>query len=199
MQGDPDSGDGYRFTRDMSGRSAWTGVEGGSLPVPIEILVDRAPDGRHVFTGLRIGDGWHEVTALTLRQIKLGEILAAHFEQMEPVLAMEALCAQGSVPLRPARPHRGPAGPDDQVLRDFARTYQAELARQPHRAMTAAAAAHNVSRTTANRWAAECRRLGYLAAAAASGLSQKTRALRPVHQARVAGRVATRHRSYRRK
>lgn len=155
---------GYRFTRDLSGQTLWVGVDGGDLPVPIEILVDRAPGGRHVFTGLRIGDGAQEITSQTLRLIKLGEILAAHFEVFEPVFVMEASAAEASRPLRTRSGRRGPAGPDDQALRGFAQTYQAELARQPHRAMTAAAKAHSISRTTANRWAARSRELGYLPA-----------------------------------
>jgi hypothetical protein len=150
---------GYRFTRDMSGRSLWVRVDGGDLPMPIDICVDQAPDGRHIFTGLRIGGESgteaQEITSNTLRQIRLGEILAAHFEHFEPIFQMEAVLAADSYPIRP----RGPA---HQALRDFARTYQIELARQPQRAMTAAAKAHSISRATANRWADLCRQLGYL-------------------------------------
>jgi hypothetical protein len=152
---------GYRFTRDLSGTTLWVGVEGGDLPVPIEILVDRAPGGRHIFTGLRIGDGAQEITSQTMRRIKLGEILAAHFEVFEPVFRMEASLALASRPLRPRVRRRGPAGPDDEALLAFAETYKAELGRS-RRAMTAAANTHNISRTTANRWAARCRELGYL-------------------------------------
>src|SRR6266568_919989 len=64
--------------------------------------------------------------------------------------------ADGRVATGPSR------RPDDQKLRDFARTYQIELARQPRRAMTAAASAHSISRATANRWAAICREMGFL-------------------------------------
>ncbi len=163
MSDDAASGDGYHFTRDLSGTTLWERAEGGDLPMPIEILVQRAPDGRHVFTGIRIGDGTQEITSATLRQIKLSEILAAHFEHFEPIFQMEALLAEVSYPLRP----RG-RGPGDQALRDFARSYQVELARQPRRAMSAAAKAHSISRATANRWAAQCRQLGYLPAAAPS-------------------------------
>jgi hypothetical protein len=166
---DAATGDSYRFTRDMTGRTLWERVEGGDLPMPVEIALQQAPDGRYVFAGLRIGDEHgeydeygrlQEITSATLRQIKLGEILAAHFEHFEPIRQIEASLAEISVPLR--QHSRGPAPPDDRTLWAFAQTYQAELARQPHRAMTAAAKAHSVSRTTANRWAAECRRLGYL-------------------------------------
>ena len=159
MTDDAPGSSSYRFTRDMSGRSLWVRVDGGDLPMPIDIRVDRAQDGRHVFTGIRIGgeSGTQEITSQTLRQIRLAEILAAHFEHFEPIFQMEASLAEVSYPLRP----RG-RGPDDQALRDFARTYQIELARQPRRAMSAAAKAHSISRATANRWAAVCRQLGYL-------------------------------------
>lgn len=153
------AGEGYRFTRDLSGRSGslWEGVEGGDLPMPVEILVQQGPDGRYMFTGLRIGGeaSTQEITSATLRQIKLGEILAAHFEYFEPVRQVELALAGLSHPLRPR-------GPDNQVLSDFARTYLTELGRHPRRAMTAAARTHNISRATANRWAAICRDLGLL-------------------------------------
>lgn len=157
---------GYRFTRDMSGRSVWDQVEGDDLPMPIEIIVNRAPDGRYVFTGLKIGGegAWQEITSATLRQIKLSEILAAHFDYFEPMRLIEESLAESSRPIRP--PGRRP---EDEELRAFARTYLAELGRQPRRAMTAAAKAHNISRATANRWAATCRELGYLPAAREEG------------------------------
>lgn len=47
-------------------------------------------------------------------------------------------------------------------LQEFARSYLAELASQPHRAMQATADAHGISRATAHRWAQQCRLLGYL-------------------------------------
>jgi hypothetical protein len=159
---DAGTGGEYRFTRDLSGRTLWEHVEGGDLPMPIDIIVQQAPDGRYVFTGLRIGDEveTQEITAATLRQIKLGEILAAHFEHFQPIREMEAGLAELSVPVRPRG--RGPAAPGAEALSRFAHTYQIELARQPHRAMSAAAKAHSISRTTAHRWAAMCRQLGYL-------------------------------------
>ena len=164
---DPWSG-GYRFTTAdhyLHSPSSWVLAEGGDLPMPIEIRVNRAPDGRHVFTGIRIGEitdsPWmQEITSQTLREIRLAEILAAYYEAFQPdyVAELEASIAAVSYPLPPPRPR----GPSNQVLGEFARTYLAELARQPHRAMSAAAKAHNVSRATANRWASLCRELGML-------------------------------------
>ncbi len=157
---------GYRFTRDLSGESLWTLVEGGDLPMPVEIVFHRSPDGRYVVSRLSIGQGWldkdgnllDEVTSATLRQIRLSEIQAAYFDYFDPVRLIEE-----SIPMEVLSPIQPPGrGPDEQALRAFARTYMTELARQPHRAMTAAAKAHNISRATANRWAALCREYGYL-------------------------------------
>lgn len=162
MDDDAAFGGGYTFAQDPTGHTLWEYVEGGDLPMPIEVIVNQAPDGRYVFTGLKIGDeaSSQEITSATLRQIKLSEILAAHFDRFQPIREVEASLAAISVPLRPRG--RGPAAPEPETLSLFARTYQIELARQPHRAMTAAAKEHNISRTTANRWAATCRKLGLL-------------------------------------
>jgi hypothetical protein len=159
---------GYRFTR---GPDGWDLVTSDDLPVPIEILIGEDLAGRHFVVGLRIGgergtwgfvddDGTAvtaEITSQMLRQIRLSEILAAHFEHFEPVRLMEASLAEVSYPLRPR-------WPDNAALQAFARTYKAELGRRPSRAMTAAAKAHNISRATANRWAQMCRDHGYLPA-----------------------------------
>lgn len=134
--------------------------------MPIEIRVQRAGDGRSVVTGLRVeADG--EVTSRLLRVIRLPEILSALFDHAavadpsdlprtfrDAVRRGVALSVLDHAPVI--------ADPLDTSYRAFARTYLAELQRQPHRAMTAAARAHNISRATANRWADACRRLGYL-------------------------------------
>jgi hypothetical protein len=151
-----DAAGSYRFTENSASTlSVWVRVECGDLPVPIDICVGWAPDGRRVFNGLRIEA--EEITSNTLRQIRLSEILAAYFEHFEPIWEVHRSLAEFSVPLPP--PGRGP---DGDTLMAFARTYATELARQPQRAMTAAANAHNISRATANRWAALCREYGYL-------------------------------------
>jgi len=166
----PGSG-GYRFIADHTLHQPlhWVRVEGGDLPMPIEIRVDRAQDGRFVFSGIKIGTegmwGYEEITSQTLREIRLAEILAAYYEVFRPdyVFEMESGLAKVSHPNRP------PRGPDNQALGYFARTYLTELARQPHRAMTAAARKHNISRATANRWAAVCREIGLLPGASPGG------------------------------
>jgi hypothetical protein len=159
---------------------AWVFVNGGGLPCEVALRFHRHVDGRYVFTGIVIADPLPaplEVTTQLLRQIRLGEIQAAlfgpggllgDFDPARPPLHGETpspevtrwladlSAAHGQLADGPSR------GPGDAALRDFARTYQLELARQPWRAMSAAAKAHSISRATAHRWAAACRRLGYL-------------------------------------
>jgi hypothetical protein len=154
----------------------WQAVMGGDLPVPVKVRIHRHADGRYAITGLVIGDESRpqEITSQTLRQIRPGKILASMFaDDFDPdnpqdwldqpqgaarVIADINADAGGHVATggAPAR------GPDDTKLREFAHTYRTELVRHPRRAMTAAAKAHNISRATANRWAALCRQLGYL-------------------------------------
>lgn len=57
-------------------------------------------------------------------------------------------------------------------LRQFAKTYASEYATQPHRAMTASAKTHGISRATAHRWALKCRQLGYLPRSGSEGAQQ---------------------------
>jgi hypothetical protein len=161
----------------------WVFVSGDGMPCQEAALrIQRHADGRYVFTGIVIAGPVPdpgEVTSQLLRQVKLGEIQASlfgpdgpfgEFDPARPPLhggapspdaarwLADLAASHGQAAAGPSR------GPGEETLRDFARTYQAELARHPHRAMTTAARAHSVSRATANRWAAACRRLGYLPA-----------------------------------
>jgi hypothetical protein len=147
----------YRFLADRDDRE-WVTVYGGDLPMAIDVRMEQAPGGRQVFTGLRVGVSERgEVTSQVLRCIRLADILADYFEAfMDDEDVLLASLAHASRPIPPGR------GPDGGALQAFAATYKTELARQPHRAMSAAARAHNISRATANRWAAICRERGYL-------------------------------------
>ncbi|MGH2813491.1 MAG: hypothetical protein ACRDI1_12395 [Actinomycetota bacterium] len=174
---DAANGDEYHFSQNPDGvrsarpRGVWVRAEGGDLPFPVELRLHQDANGRYVVTGLLIGDEFdpREITSLALRRIKLSEILAAFFTHMdyEPGAptpytlpdAVDLVARANAVTASPARPARGP---DDATLRAFAHTYRTELARQPRRAMSAAADAHGISRATANRWAQLCRDLGYL-------------------------------------
>lgn len=171
-----DAGSGYRFSRDASDDSGWTRVSGGDLPMPIEIRFGYAPDGRFAVRGLRLdvdplraADPSNidlEITSATLRQIKLSEIKAAFFEAqgewLQAIMPDDRGLAR-SIAAEQAYALRSPSrGPESEKLREFADAYRTELTRQPHRAMTAVARALNISRATANRWAALCRELGYL-------------------------------------
>ena len=160
------------LSRSMRPAGHWVRVSGGDLPVPVELRINRHADGRYVVTGLMMGDEFNpaEVTSQTLREIRLGKVLAWLLEDFDPdnlpawsprttIRMIADVNADQAGQVAASRSQRAPG---DQVLRDFARTYLTELARQPRRAMTAAAKAHNISRATANRWAALCRQLGYL-------------------------------------
>lgn len=175
------SGARYRFSNfPDSSRSMvvgpWIHVEGGGLPVPVELRYHRAADGRYVFTGLMVGEAGvgdeqlREITSDVLRSIKLSEIRAELFDKFDadaaftpdnwPAITRALADANADAGGFIARPQS--RQPPDDAYRAFARTYLAELGRQPQRAMSAAAAKHGISRATANRWAAICRRLGYL-------------------------------------
>lgn len=152
------AGSRYRFLADPA-HDEWVTVYGGDLPVPVDVRIGQADNGRFVFTGLRIGvAAREEVTANVLRKIRLAEILADYWVAFPPITEREILAhaADMSRPLPPGR------GPDDDALRAFAAAYLTELREHPHRAMSAAAKARNVSRATAHRWAAMCRERGYL-------------------------------------
>lgn len=150
-------------------RAPWLLVSGGNLDQPLRIRVGRGTDHRFLVTGLVVGeDGGGEITSDTLRRIRLGEIMRALFTHFEPgerldpddVLRYQML--RELVADRAAPVATTSRSPQDDQYRAFAQTYLRELARQPRRAMTAAASAHQVSRATANRWAAVCRERGYL-------------------------------------
>lgn len=141
--------------------------------MPVWLRIHQSADGRYVITGLVLGEESptpQEVTSQTLRQIKLRDIMLDVFADFDPdappkgwpkfenlvAMVAKANAEIGFVAKAEKR------GPDAETLRAFAETYRAELARQPQRAMTAAAKEHNISRATAHRWAAECRELGLL-------------------------------------
>jgi hypothetical protein len=161
---------------------SWVQVSGGGLPVPVQVRIHRHADGRYVITGLIVGDATtpKEIASRTLRRISLIKIVADLFKDFDPAQPSafpfpefpEAVCVAADIDAS-AHGRRGSAGrergPDSEKLQAFAATYRTELARQPHRAMTAAAAAHHISRATAHRWAIMCRHLGYLPAAPEPG------------------------------
>jgi hypothetical protein len=163
-----------RFSRGDKSEGPWVRVEGGDLPIPIEIRVHRGSDGRTVVTGLVAGTdgGLGEITAAMLRRIPLGEIVTALFDEEFPggdladvVRYIRPAVVRGVMQARTdAAPAVGTRSrrPQEAEYREFAETYLKELARSPHRAMTNAARAHRLSRATANRWADACRQLGYL-------------------------------------
>lgn len=140
-------------------------VSGGDLPCPIQLRISRTADGRLVVTGLSIGDeeSLSEITSQTLREIRLRDVMTELFfaNLFDPFVDM-VIEGVNEMATKGGFAEANAKGLDSGSLQAFARTYLTELARQPQRAMTATAKAHNISRATANRWAQECRRLGYL-------------------------------------
>jgi hypothetical protein len=176
-----DEDGGYRvtvnpdFSRSMRPAGHWVKISSGDLPMPVELRVNRHADGRYVVTGLLMGDEFSpaEITSQTLREIRLSKILAWLLEDFDPDnlpawsprTTVRTIADFNADLAGQVATGRGQRAPGTEVLREFARTYLTELARQPRRAMTAAAKAHSISRATANRWAATCRELGLLPAA----------------------------------
>ncbi|WP_022891228.1 hypothetical protein [Agromyces subbeticus] len=159
------------------GEETWTRVEGGTLDAPIYVRIAQTMDGRGVITGIMIGGSWPrgEVTANSLRQIKIGTILGAVFDgwSIEDAPDYEDLAEQAewgivhelTVRRSPRLPTASraasrSAAPDELV--EFARVYTEQRVRNAHRAMTATAKLLNVSRATANRRAERCRAVGLL-------------------------------------
>jgi hypothetical protein len=154
----------------------WVEVDGGDLIEPVRMRINRGADGRFAVTGLVLGpSARQEITSDTLRRLRLAEIIRTFVDGWNPNQApdpdgdqdeflsywlfkehvVDVVQLAGTVDT-PSR------GPRDDEYRRFAATYLRERARNPQRAMTAAAAAHSISRTTANRWAKACRERGYL-------------------------------------
>jgi hypothetical protein len=159
---------------ELAENDAWVRVTGGGLDIPVLVRVAYGRDGRPMMTGLIIGnDGPAEITADTLRHIRIGallEQLTAGFSPHDPPL-VDDLRAQTEWGLMHEFTRRSPPpapeqtrsrGPSDAELRHFAEVYRTEVRRNRRRAMSATAEEVGVSRATANRWAAQCRKYGYL-------------------------------------
>lgn len=156
----------------------WHRVTGGGLALPVLVRIGKTADGRPVVSGLIVGEaGPVEVTPDALRSIRIGAILAQLFEDFDPdgppgweadlgdQVAWGLMHQDVWQPAQPVSDGSDSTGrgPSDADLRRFAQAYQRELVRQPRRAMAAAAEALNISVATAHRWAAQCRKRGYLA------------------------------------
>lgn len=159
------------------GEDTWTRIEGGTLDAPIYVRVALAADGREVINGIMIGGAWprNEITANSLRNIKIGEILGCVFdgwsladppdpedlgEQISWGLMHETYIRQSE--RIPSTSKSGSRGAPKARLDEFAQIYLHQRNLNAHRAMTATAEALNISRATANRWVALCRERGIL-------------------------------------
>jgi hypothetical protein len=155
----------------------WTRVAGGTLEAPIYIRIAKTKDGRGVINGLLIGGAWprEQITANTLRSIKIGEILEKVFDgwdintppdyddledQVSWGLMHETFVRQAET--IPSDSRAGSRSAPSDQLEEFARAYLTQRGRNAYRAMTATAKEFSISRATANRWAARCRDRGLL-------------------------------------
>ena len=163
---------------DDLGEDEWTRVEGGGLPAAIYIRVELSRDGKPMITGMILGGAWprNEISANTLRDIKPREILTELFSHFDPSAPPNSEEWEESITwglMHEVYMMRLPRVPVDSVstrgastsdrLAEFAEVYLREMRLQPRRAMTATAKAMNISRATANRWAAMARARGLLA------------------------------------
>jgi hypothetical protein len=65
----------------------WVEVDGGGLPVPLVVRIDRTADGRFIVTGMLIGRDEHrEIDWSTLRNIKPASIISMLFAGFDPRL-----------------------------------------------------------------------------------------------------------------
>lgn len=65
----------------------WVEVEGGGLPLPLVVRIDRTKDGRFVITGMLMGrDDHREIDWATMRSIKPASILSMIFAGFDPKL-----------------------------------------------------------------------------------------------------------------
>lgn len=173
----------YKDQDQLAPEEIWITARQGDLPCPLRLRLEKGRGGRIVVTGLEmLGEG-SEITSETLRAIRLPKIIAALFAGFDagrpPPYPEAELDDDDEAPLPAAHaayldhmlfktfihdvlPESSDLTEDSGRLAVFALTYQRNLAAHPSRAMTATAEDLHLSRATANRRAAECRRRGLL-------------------------------------
>ncbi len=158
---------------EATGSDAWVTVLGGSgkrLPFSIQITVGVADDGRLVCTGLRTPPGsTHEVTARSLRQLPLSQILAALVKYRSSSEGQRMMAERfglwTAVEAAPAyeRPHlpRGYRIPREH-FEHVAEVYREALQRNPRHPYSYVTAALQTTTPTARRWVQRARDMGLL-------------------------------------
>lgn len=155
----------------------WVRVEGGGLSAPIYVRVIKTNDGGVAINGLVMGAAWprSEVTANELRQVRPRDILNQLFADFDPNSPPDYDDWEDSItwglmhevymmrlPTVPVESSAARSAGTPDKLEEFARIYLREFKLRPKKAMTATAEAMNISRATANRWAARARDRGLL-------------------------------------
>lgn len=148
----------------------WVELSGKSLPFPVRLRVEQAPSGRLVCTGLLIGlDGPHAITARTLRQIQVGDVLTfletgypgEHPLTKLPAQIMRQLTKEAGGELSG---RSGRAGRSREFFRELARRYrqaERESPRSPVKLLRDRWYSP-YSEITLRRWLSRCRADGLL-------------------------------------
>lgn len=157
-------------------RPGWLAVAGGGLSQPLEVKIAIVA-GRPRVVALRIDNG-REITARTLREIRLGAVIddwlagwdpndppaSSDVDEIEPWIAMDRWVRDLNDVPDFAGENRARKGtpPSDEVLRSFARVYLKHFRLRPRGAISRAAQDVPIARSTAYRWLELCRERGFV-------------------------------------
>lgn len=140
----------------------WVEVEGGGIPVPLLVRIDRTPDDRFVITGLLIGRDEHrEITWSMLRQIKPASIIGMLFAGWDPRLPEKLVDETWTAPtpwLEPTPEELAAVGGNSVDLEPFDAepgSPEAEAADRHYRDTMRALVAHDVWRKIGGRQRSE--------------------------------------------
>lgn len=159
-----DSPEWSRVVAKLGKTNRWHRVSGTALPYPVLLRLGRAPDGRLVCTGLiagALGDG--EVSATSLREIPLGEILSdlASLGRIKDP-ALRWLFSPTGVTDVTRLVARGPRGLPIDHFKRVAAKYREALVRAPKRPVAWLAEQMHAPEPTVRRWLQRCRDMGFI-------------------------------------
>jgi hypothetical protein len=147
----------------LAGQPYWVAVENVGVPFPIVVRLGKSPDGRLACTGMVIGPDaelGQEITARSLRQIPLGQILSTVAGLDFP--GAEELGGEVTHLWRqpPARP--GPTALSREDLQRVAEDYRAALLQAPRSPIKLMAQKVHASEATIRRRVQRARDMGLL-------------------------------------
>lgn len=182
--------------------SKWQGFEGGGLPHPVLLRLEKSPEGRLICTGVIIGAGKprrgsREVTARELRRIPLGEIVSicgeyvratpkptrlstgawmfegTFMEELAGIFLTGDLKAYTGPVARP-----GPKGYPREHFEGVASAYRDALLTAPSRPIAALQGQMSASEATIRRWVQRARDMGLLGDSIPGKAGERTRGRR---------------------